>query len=85
MALFSCHFVNDNDNSWWCYKINRPPGFSITQWELFSGIFPPINEIEWNKYFNLYKEIPQYKLINLKYIYLRVQNNFFIGNTFIGY
>jgi cytochrome c oxidase assembly protein subunit 15 len=39
-------------------------GLSITQWELFSGIFPPINEIEWNKYFNLYKEIPQYKLIN---------------------
>ena len=24
-------------------------GLSITEWELFSGIFPPINEIEWNK------------------------------------
>ena len=39
-------------------------GLSITQWELFSGILPPLNIDTWNKYFSLYKEIPQYKLIN---------------------
>jgi len=39
-------------------------GLSITQWQLFSGILPPINEIHWNHYFELYKEIPEYKLQN---------------------
>jgi len=39
-------------------------GLSITQWELFSGVFPPINEIQWNQYFDLYKKIPEYKLQN---------------------
>ena len=39
-------------------------GLSITEWELFKGIFPPTDKILWNNYFNLYKEIPQYKLLN---------------------
>jgi len=39
-------------------------GLSITQWQLFSGILPPFNEIQWIKYFELYKEIPEYKLQN---------------------
>ena len=39
-------------------------GLSITQWQLYSGIFPPLNEIEWNQYFDLYKKIPEYKLQN---------------------
>ena len=39
-------------------------GLSITQWQLFSGILPPFNEIHWNEYFDLYKKIPEYKLQN---------------------
>ena len=39
-------------------------GLSITEWELFSGIFPPLNETSWIDYFNQYKKIPQYKLLN---------------------
>ncbi len=39
-------------------------GLSITEWELFRGIMPPLNENTWNEYFELYKEIPQFKLIN---------------------
>ncbi|MFL2889264.1 MAG: COX15/CtaA family protein [Pelagibacteraceae bacterium] len=39
-------------------------GLSITEWELFKGILPPFTEDKWIYYFNLYKEIPQYKLIN---------------------
>ena len=39
-------------------------GLSITEWELFSGIFPPFDKSEWDQYFALYKEIPQYKLLN---------------------
>ena len=39
-------------------------GLSITEWELFSGFLPPLTEAQWNIYFNLYKEIPEYKLQN---------------------
>ena len=39
-------------------------GLSITEWELFSGFLPPLNETQWNIYFNLYKKIPEYKLQN---------------------
>jgi len=39
-------------------------GLSITQWQLFSGIFPPFNELQWMNYFDLYKQIPEFKLQN---------------------
>ena len=39
-------------------------GLSITRWELFSGFLPPLNQNEWMLYFNLYKEIPEFKLQN---------------------
>ncbi len=39
-------------------------GLSITEWELFKGILPPLNINSWENYFNLYKKIPQYKLLN---------------------
>jgi len=39
-------------------------GLSITQWQLFSGFFPPLNQNDWIMYFNLYKEIPEFYLQN---------------------
>ena len=52
-------------------------GLSITDWELFKGIFPPISSNDWNSYFESYKKIPQYVLLNssmtmseFKYIFL---------------
>ena len=39
-------------------------GLSITEWELFKGILPPLNSDKWNFYFNEYKKIPEYKEIN---------------------
>jgi cytochrome c oxidase assembly protein subunit 15 len=39
-------------------------GLSITAWELFRGILPPLNLAEWNNYFLQYKKIPEYKNIN---------------------
>ena len=39
-------------------------GLSITKWELFSGFLPPFNDAQWTNYFNLYKEIPEFKLQN---------------------
>ena len=52
-------------------------GLSITEWELFRGIFPPFSAETWSKYFDAYKKIPQYTILNnsmtldeFKYIYL---------------
>ena len=39
-------------------------GLSITEWQLFSGILPPLNNDDWIMYFNLYKKIPEYELQN---------------------
>ena len=39
-------------------------GLSITRWELFKGFLPPLNQDDWILYFNLYKEIPEFKLQN---------------------
>jgi heme a synthase len=39
-------------------------GLSITEWELFKGMLPPFSNDSWIAYFDLYKEIPQYKLLN---------------------
>ena len=39
-------------------------GLSITEWELFKGILPPLSKESWTLYFNLYKEIPQFKYLN---------------------
>ena len=41
-------------------------GLSITQWQLFSGFLPPLNSTDWNHYFNLYKEIPEFKIQNFE-------------------
>jgi len=40
-------------------------GLSITRWDLISGIYPPLSLNDWEKSFSLYKQIPEYKLINL--------------------
>jgi len=52
-------------------------GLSITEWELFTGILPPLNSQEWMQYFESYKKIPQFLLLNsnmnlseFKYIFL---------------
>ena len=39
-------------------------GLSITKWQLFSGFLPPLNQEDWISYFNLYKQIPEFKLQN---------------------
>jgi len=39
-------------------------GLSITKWEIFRGILPPLNPEQWEKYFLEYKSIPQYILLN---------------------
>ena len=39
-------------------------GLSITKWDLFIGIIPPLNSTAWQNAFNEYKQIPEFKLLN---------------------
>lgn len=39
-------------------------GLSITEWNLATGVLPPLSEAAWLAEFEKYKQIPQYKLIN---------------------
>lgn len=39
-------------------------GLSIIEWELFTGIFPPVTFEEWIIYFKLYQSIPQFEYVN---------------------
>ena len=39
-------------------------GLSITTWDIVKGILPPLNNSQWENMFNLYKEIPQFYLLN---------------------
>ena len=39
-------------------------GLSITRWDLITGVIPPLSTSDWEVAFNLYKEIPEYKLQN---------------------
>ncbi len=39
-------------------------GLSIVEWNIFSGIFPPLIHNDWIELFEKYKQFPEYKLIN---------------------
>ena len=39
-------------------------GLSITNYKLISGIVPPMNDIEWQEAFDLYKQYPEYQKLN---------------------
>ena len=39
-------------------------GLSISNYKLISGTIPPMNEIEWQEAFSLYKEYPEYNKLN---------------------
>ena len=39
-------------------------GLSISNYKLISGTIPPMNDIEWQEAFNLYKQYPEYQKLN---------------------
>lgn len=39
-------------------------GLSITEWKPIHGVIPPLNAVEWQEEFDLYKRIPEYAQIN---------------------
>lgn len=51
-------------------------GLSIVEWQLVTGVLPPLTEAQWLAEFEKYRQIPQYQLVNrgmsldeFKYIY----------------
>ena len=42
-------------------------GLSMSDWKLISGTIPPLNESEWLKAFDLYKQFPEYQKINYNF------------------
>ena len=40
-------------------------GLSITEWRPVSGVLPPLNEADWIREFEKYKQIPEYREVNL--------------------
>lgn len=39
-------------------------GLSMSNYKLISGTIPPMNEVEWNEAFDLYKQYPEYQKLN---------------------
>ncbi len=39
-------------------------GLSIMEWAPFRGVLPPLHDAEWQRLFGLYRQIPQYALVN---------------------
>lgn len=39
-------------------------GLSIMEWAPIAGILPPLSEAEWQRLYDLYRTIPQYRLVN---------------------
>ena len=39
-------------------------GLSITEWRPVTGTLPPLSAEQWEKEFDLYRQIPQYQLVN---------------------
>ncbi|MBC7904675.1 MAG: COX15/CtaA family protein [Gemmatimonadaceae bacterium] len=39
-------------------------GLSITEWQVLTGTFPPLNDASWMVEFDKYKQTPQYQILN---------------------
>jgi len=42
-------------------------GLSITEWDVITGLLPPLNEQQWLSEFNKYLHTPQYHLLNFEF------------------
>ncbi len=40
-------------------------GLSMTEWRPITGVLPPLNQLEWQNSFDLYKNFPEYKHYNM--------------------
>jgi cytochrome c oxidase assembly protein subunit 15 len=51
-------------------------GLSIVRWDIVTGTLPPLNENDWNKSFDLYKQTPQFQKINFDFALADYKNIF---------
>ena len=54
-------------------------GLSITEWDVVTGTFPPLNETQWLHEFDKYKATPQYYLLNTDFTIKDFKFIFFLG------
>ena len=48
-------------------------GLSMVEWRPFLGFLPPLNNQEWERVFDLYKNTPEYSYYNNNADYIRVK------------
>ncbi|MEA1904200.1 MAG: COX15/CtaA family protein [Actinomycetota bacterium] len=53
-------------------------GLSIVEWDVFSGILPPIGEAAWEETFTAYQQTPEYQLVNSGMTLAEYQRIFYI-------
>jgi len=52
-------------------------GLSITEWDVITGAFPPLNEHQWLNEFHKYQQTPQYRLLNFDFTLSDFKSIFF--------
>jgi cytochrome c oxidase assembly protein subunit 15 len=52
-------------------------GLSIVNWKLFMGTIPPLNDIQWQETFNLYKQSPEFLKVNYNFTLQEFKSIFF--------
>ncbi|OQP67106.1 cytochrome C oxidase assembly protein [Niastella vici] len=52
-------------------------GLSITEWNVVTGAFPPLNDQQWQAEFYKYQQTPQYRLLNTDFTLADFKNIFF--------
>lgn len=52
-------------------------GLSMVNWNLFMGAIPPLNDLQWQETFELYKQSPEFKKINFNYTLSDFKSIFF--------
>ncbi len=52
-------------------------GLSITEWDVVTGSFPPLNKERWLEEFHKYRQTPQYRLLNADFSLQDFKNIYF--------
>jgi len=52
-------------------------GLSITEWDVITGVLPPLNQQQWQQVFQQYQQTPQFQLINYHFTLSDFQFIFF--------
>ncbi|MCP3854090.1 MAG: heme A synthase, partial [Actinomycetia bacterium] len=53
-------------------------GLSITEWDVVTGVIPPIGDVAWEQSFADYQQTPEYQLINRSMTLAEYQRIFYI-------